>query len=183
MGDESTIPRYPLEWPAGWMRTPPERRRRAAFTTKRTSDQRLSIYLATERLQGELDRLGAKNQVLSTNVSLRLDGRPRSDEEPRDPGAAVYFRFRNRATVLACDRYDRVADNIAALAAHIDALRRIERYGLRARVSTFVGRWVAWRRRRRDARRRRRLFDGLQVSAQWIAQHRREAHFDRHWEG
>jgi hypothetical protein len=42
----------------------------------------------------------------------------------------VYFKFKGKATVLACDGYFRVADNIAALAAHIDALRRIERYGV-----------------------------------------------------
>jgi hypothetical protein len=31
--------------------------------------------------------------VLSTNVSLRLDGRPRSDENPTDPGVAIHFSF------------------------------------------------------------------------------------------
>jgi hypothetical protein len=67
---------------------------------------------------------------LSTNVSLRLDGRPRSDEKPADPGAAIYFSFRGKATVLACDTFTDVSDNIAALAAHLDALRAIERYGV-----------------------------------------------------
>jgi len=81
-------------------------------------------------LEKELERLGGQAPVLSTNAELRLDGRPRSDTEPADPGAACYFRFKGRATVLACDRYRRVADNIAALAAHIDALRRIQRYGV-----------------------------------------------------
>lgn len=122
------IPRFPLAWPMGWVRA--RTRINAPFTTKKAVDSRLSVQVATQRLEGELDRLGASNPVLSTNVALRLDGRPRSDMEPADPGAAVYFHFRKRATVLACDRYKRVADNIAAIAAHIDALRRIERYGV-----------------------------------------------------
>jgi phenylpropionate dioxygenase-like ring-hydroxylating dioxygenase large terminal subunit len=31
---------------------------------------------------------------------------------------------------MPCDRYTRVADNIAAIAAHIDATRAIERHGV-----------------------------------------------------
>jgi len=124
------IPRYPLEWPLGWKRTDSYRRQRASFQTKSSADGRLSVAKAMERLQGEIDRLGGRNAVLSTNVSLRLDGRPRSDQEPSDPGVALYFTFKGKATVLACDKWNRVADNIAALAAHIDALRRVDRYGV-----------------------------------------------------
>lgn len=125
-----SIPRYPLEWPLGWKRTSPFARQRASFGTKHSADGRLSVARATDRLQAELDRLGATDTVLSSNVSLRLDGRPRSEGEPNDPGVACYFRFKKKPTVMACDKWNRVADNIAALAAHIDALRRIERYGV-----------------------------------------------------
>lgn len=128
MTAHEAVSRYPLEWPLGWRRT--TYRQRASFATKKTADNRLTIFQATERLEAEIERLGGKNPVLSTNVSLRLDGRPRSDEEPRDPGAALYFMFKGKATVLACDKWNRVADNIAALAAHIDALRRVDRYGV-----------------------------------------------------
>lgn len=128
--DTNSVSRFPLEWPAGWKRTPAHGRTWGKFSTNRVSDGHLTVAISTDRLQRELDRLGARNVTLSTNVSLRLDGRPRSDDEPNDPGAAIYFSFRGRATVLACDRYRRVADNIAAIAAHIDALRRIERYGV-----------------------------------------------------
>jgi hypothetical protein len=132
MIDPATVARFPLEWPAGWRRTPGPQRSWSRFSTNRTSNRRLTIALATTRLQHELDRLGAQAPTLSTNVALRLDGRPRSEggPEPSDPGVAVYFSFRGRATVLACDRYGDVAGNIAAIAAHIDALRRIERYGV-----------------------------------------------------
>lgn len=128
--DHDAIKRFPLEWPMDWKRTPAHRRIDAPFGTKRTSTGRLTVMLATERLENEVDRLGARNPVLSTNVSLRLDGRPRSDENPSDPGAAIYFSFKGKATVLACDRFFTVADNIAAIAGHIEALRRVERYGV-----------------------------------------------------
>lgn len=138
MSDEA-IKRFPLQWPVGWVRTMPGRRQRAPFNTKRTSDSRLTVWLATERLERELTALGARTPTLSTNVELRLDGRPRSDIEPSDPGCAVYFSFRGKATVFACDRYTRVADNIAAIASHIDALRRIERYGVGSLEQALAG--------------------------------------------
>jgi hypothetical protein len=123
--DHDSIKRYPLEWPLGWKRA--SERVDAPF---RRYGKRLGILDSTARLEAELQRLGAKQPTLSTNISLRLDGRPRSDEAPRDPGVAVYFSFRGKATVLAADRYLTVADNIAAIAGHIEALRRIERYGV-----------------------------------------------------
>jgi hypothetical protein len=136
------VPRYPLQWPLGWPRTDARRRQSSTFTQKRQAQQidpadsrrqsygQVTTHVATSRLEKQLELLGGQDPTLSTNVRLRLDGRPYSDREPEDPGVAVYFRFKGRATVLACDRYKRVADNIAALAAHIDALRRIDRYGV-----------------------------------------------------
>lgn len=137
MEHPEAIPRYPLAWPMGWPRA--KSRGRAAFSTKNSVDQRLSVYAAIQRLEQQLDLLGAKGPTLSTNVSLRLDGRPRSDDEPRDPGAACYFQFKGKATVLACDKWNRVADNIAAIAAHIDALRRIDRYGVGSLEQALAG--------------------------------------------
>lgn len=140
--DPESIQRYPLQWPLGWARTSSRKRQRSTFTQKRQNvategePSRRAAYgtvttnVATQRLERQLESLGGADPVLSTNVRLRLDGRPYSDQDPEDPGVAVYFRFKGRATVLACDRYLRVADNIAAVAAHIDALRRIERYGV-----------------------------------------------------
>lgn len=133
------VQRYPLAWPAGWVRTLPGRRQRAAFQSKAAADQRVSVAVAMQRLEGELDRLGARSPVLSTNVQLRLDGRPRSDIEPNDRGVACYFVFKGRATVFACDKWDRVADNIAAIAAHIDAVRRIARYGVGSLEQALAG--------------------------------------------
>jgi hypothetical protein len=125
--DHESVKRYPLEWPLGWKRTRPTARRHGRF---KKEGQWITTNAATARLERELERLHARNPVLSTNVSLRLDGRPRSDEKPADPGAAIYFSFRGKATVLACDTFTDVSDNIAALAAHLDALRAIERYGV-----------------------------------------------------
>jgi len=134
---------YPLTWPRDWKRT--RYRTRARFgqidrSKAYTTTKELTIATARERLQAELDRLGADDIILSTNVQLRLDGLPRSDRgEPSDPGAAIYFRYRGKPTVLACDRWDRVADNINALAKHIEAMRGMDRWGVGTLDQVFTG--------------------------------------------
>ena len=142
-----TDKRYPLSWPTGRPRTPAASRDRAPFgSMKRVagrsyeSRESLSVAEATSRLQVELDRLGAREIVLSTNVEPRLDGYPRSDRrEPADSGAALYFRFGGKDTVLACDKWDRTADNIAAIAKHLEALRGMDRWGVGTLEQAFAG--------------------------------------------
>lgn len=136
---------FPLSWPLGRPRTPAASRRRAAFN-KRIDNGRypetrpLTVAEAFQRLQNELDLLPAFSVILSTNVELRLDGLPRSDRSPpADVGAALYFKFRGKDTVLACDRWDRVADNIVAIAKHIEALRGQDRWGVGTLEQAFAG--------------------------------------------
>lgn len=133
----SDAQRFPLSWPAGWPRTPNHQRRRAAF--KHHGGQ-LSVAVAITRLQAEVERLGAQGALLSTNLQPRLDGLPYSNQpEPNDRGVACYFKLKGQPRVLACDKWDRVADNIAAIAQHIDALRRIDRYGVGTLEQAFAG--------------------------------------------
>ena len=78
--------------------------------------------------------------VVSTNIETRNDGMPRSDRrDPVDPGVAVYFRANDTDYCMPCDKWNRVADNIAAIAGHIEAIRRIERYGVQTLNDAFSG--------------------------------------------
>jgi len=148
--------RFPLAWPMNWKRTPPAERKRARCErtvtdrsyaapgqTPTVSKRQVPLTIATalDRLEGELRRLGAAEPIiLSTNVPLSMRGLPLSTErEPSDPGVAVYLTLQRKELVFACDRWDRVADNIAAVAQHIDALRRIERYGVGRLEQAFAG--------------------------------------------
>jgi hypothetical protein len=136
-----SITAYPLSWPTGWKRTPSHQQEAGRFGVRKPSRvgscntlENITISEATNRLLNELERMGVERGevVLSTNLMLRLDGLPRSGQaEPHDPGAAVYWRdpFNSQPRSMAIDRYNRVAQNIAALAATIEALRAIERHG------------------------------------------------------
>jgi hypothetical protein len=134
------IPAYPLQWPVGWPRTPVSQQRHGKFHTMKrelgrayNSQAEITIAEATKRVLAELGRMGTDRQdvVISTNLALRLDGLPRSGQAaPRDAGAAVYWQTRKgERRVMAIDQYYKVEENLAAIAATLDAMRAIERHG------------------------------------------------------
>lgn len=112
---------YPLQWPSG--------RPRTSYPSHSKFGSR-SIEQAVTILRNEIGRLGGSGVVISTNTKLRLDGLPYSKQaQPTDKGVAVYFTYRSRSMCFACDRWDKVQDNIYAIAMTIEALRGIERWG------------------------------------------------------
>ena len=140
------IQAFPLCWPEGWARTRPAFRKAGRFNKGERQysstpggsswlrKRDVSVSDGIARILGELERMGIDRQdiVISTNVRTRLDGLPRSGErEPDDPGAAVYWQDPSgeRRRCMAIDVYTRVADNLAAIAATLDAMRAIERHG------------------------------------------------------
>jgi hypothetical protein len=137
---------YPLAWPMGRPRTVAHKRSGGSFSTKGRNGPNdygtklLTLTEARDRLARELDRLSARQPILSSNVELNINGQPLSGRpEPPDPGVAVYFQLSGKPIVLACDSYSRVAQNVAAIAAHIDAMRRMERYGVATMTQMFTG--------------------------------------------
>lgn len=131
---------YPLTWPEGWPRTEPRNRERARFSRKdhaSTYGARRPVTFegAAKELYAELDRLGARNTVLSSNLKLRNDKIPYSTQERGiDPGVAVYFLKDGKEQCIPCDKWDRAEDNIKGIAKTIDALRGIERWGAKSMV-------------------------------------------------
>lgn len=147
-----SISRYPLQWPAGWKRETYRKRGKFGTNVKQYGPdgqhqwnrlRDVTIAEATQRVNYELGRIAADGDfVISTNLRLRLDGMPRGDQsEPRDPGVAVYWNAKGgKNRVMAIDIYDRVADNLAAVAATLEAMRAIERHGGAAILErTFTG--------------------------------------------
>lgn len=113
---------FPLAWPEHRPRTPSWKRQRSKFGT--------GFGMAVREVIGELRRLGARNAVVSTNVPLRRDGLPlASAKRVDDVGAAVYFTYRDKQMCFACDRWDKIEDNIYAIAKTIAAMRGIARWG------------------------------------------------------
>ncbi|WP_202406092.1 J domain-containing protein [Hufsiella ginkgonis] len=149
------IQAFPLCWPGNKPRTLKDNRSRASFgkksTTRNGYDQKVSLTVAsaTDRLLKELDaytrvgcdyRVPPESVIISCNVPPSKKGRPSSGmAEPEDPGVAVYFILDGNNYCLPCDKWNRVADNIGAIAAHINALRGIERWGVGQNHDVYTG--------------------------------------------
>lgn len=135
---------YPLAWPAGRPRRSARARKAGRFSIASGSayggQKDITIADALRRLQEELDRIGARYPVVSSNVETRVDGLPRSGgRKPDDPGVAVYFQLKDKPVCMPCDTYCLVEHNIAAIAAHIEATRKIERHGVATIAEMFSG--------------------------------------------
>lgn len=143
------VTRYPLDWPTGWKRT--NFRGQSNFNKKvsRTRPdgsrcqltENLTVGDGLRRLTDELRRLGARNPVISSNLRRNLDGSITAGQAKmlEDPGIAVYFRLNQQPRVLACDKWNSAADNMAAIAGHIEAIRAQERYGVGTLDQAFAG--------------------------------------------
>lgn len=118
------VAEYPLYWPLQYPRC--AERRNALF--------KVDFATARTSLVHELEKLHARDVLLSTNVPIRRDRLPMvPDREPEDTGVAVYFTRlvggREKPFALACDQYAKVRWNIRAIQATLEALRTIERCG------------------------------------------------------
>lgn len=154
------IEAFPLYWPVNRPRIKKEDRKSAnfhAFKDERSSysgntyrvKKRLSVAEATKRLVSELDkytkvghpyRVEPGSIIISSNIPIKKDGLPYSNySNPEDPGVAVYFTLDGKPYCLPCDKWDRVEDNIAAIAAHVAAMRGIERWGVGEAHDVYTG--------------------------------------------
>lgn len=112
---------YPLQWPAG---------KKRIFYPKASKFGRRSLDVVTKILLKEIKLLKGTLVVISTDLRLRNDGLPYSNQaQPKDKGASIYFTHNGKQMCFACDRWDRIEDNIYAVAMTVGALRGIERWG------------------------------------------------------
>lgn len=115
------IEAFPLQWPAGYPRT--------KFPSRARFQARFGQSVVG--ILHEIRLLGGTLPIISTNVPLRRDGLPYSGQaEPHDSGAAIYFTWKKRQVVLACDRWDWVTDNLRAVEKAIEAMRGLDRWGV-----------------------------------------------------
>lgn len=125
---------FPLAWPEGWPRTPPDRRRdgRLHFGKMRgqSSKSELTLVEALQSLETALTRLGADDPIVSCNLKPTLSGKPSGGiARPADQGVAVYFERGGRKLVFARDAFDRVEENARSIALALEAMHTLERHG------------------------------------------------------
>lgn len=115
---------YPLQWPEGRERTP---RNKVAYSRFDVSPDR-----AQTEMRREIQAMGGKNIIVSTNQRVRLDGGIYAkdlNKVPDDAGIAVYFDRKGERVCFCCDQYARIWENMRAIGKTIEAMRAIERWG------------------------------------------------------
>jgi len=99
----------------------------------------------TDLLGRELRYLGAKNiicQIAIDERQIRQDGYPYANAKASHPGVILAFDSTYGPLKYACDRFWHWQDNVRAIALGLEALRKVERYGITKRGEQYTG-WKA----------------------------------------
>lgn len=122
-----------ITWPKGDL-TLKYRRKSSPFgaTYSRTLDQ----------LDRELVHLGATELVIQLALDeseIRLDGMPRANASPRHPGVVLAFESKHGPLQYATDRFNHWQANVRAITLGLEALRKVDRYGITMHGEQYTG--------------------------------------------
>lgn len=93
-------------------------------------------------LDRELLSLGASGIVLQVYLDrrhIRNDGLPRAQANPGSPGVILSFDSDYGPLSYPCDAFDHWYDNLRAIALALEALRKVDRYGVTKRAEQYKG--------------------------------------------
>jgi hypothetical protein len=131
-------------WPKA--QTPADERTRSPFMRRDEGSYRRS-EVPYSRTLGELDRelraLGTDEAVIQLAVEegdIRLDGELRANAKPKHPGVVLTFTAPGQGVLtFACDLFERWQTNLRAITLGLEALRKVERYGITSTGEQYVG--------------------------------------------
>ena len=122
-----------------------------SYPQPETRDRRHSPFGASwtqtvDLLDREANMLGAPQVILLIDVTerdCRLDGWIRASARPASPRVVVALDTRDHGPLrYSCDRFHDWRDNVRAVALGLEALRKVERYGIASRGEQYRG-WQA----------------------------------------
>lgn len=119
-----------IEWPDA--KTP--RPKEALFSA--TYEQTLELFTR------ELVTLGCRKVIIQIDLAesdIRLDGLPRSNARPVFQGVIVSFESKYGPLKYATDTFRDWKDNLRAIALGLEALRKVDRYGITKRGEQYKG--------------------------------------------
>lgn len=117
-----------LKTPGGWTRAVP-----------------VTWTATLDLLDRELFMLGAQSWILQIDIpesKIRRDGGIYANAAPTSPAVRVCFESRHGPLRYACDRFTHWQANVRAIALALEALRKVERYGVGGRGEQYRG-WTA----------------------------------------
>jgi hypothetical protein len=121
-----------VTWPG--VPTPPGERRWSPF--RASWDDTLAL------LDRELRMLGAREVVCQIDIresDFRQDGQPRANAKAHGPGVILAFDSRYGPLQYATDVFHDWRENVRATALALEALRKVDRYGVTKRGEQYTG--------------------------------------------
>lgn len=130
------------DWPAN-LTVAPIREWPGALTARRTLSNFSASWSATlAELSREMRHLNARNGELLVAIrpdDFRLDGKPRANAKQEHPGVILSFDSSVGHLSYPCDTFTRWQDNVRAIALALEALRKVDRYGVTKRGEQYRG--------------------------------------------
>jgi hypothetical protein len=119
--------------------TPPERRR-SKYTFRADWNDTITLLVR------ELELLDASDIVIEAGLrreDIRVDGWPRANApQPEHPGVRIFFASKHGPLRYETDAFETWQANLRAIALGLEALRKVERYGIARRGEQYTG-WKA----------------------------------------
>lgn len=116
------------------------------MTRNRTRSPFSASYSATlDLLNRELWHLGAREVMLQLALQegdIRRDGMLRAHSRPAHPGVILAFQSKHGPLQYATDEFTDWESNLRAIALGLEALRKVDRYGITKRGEQYAG-WKA----------------------------------------
>lgn len=111
--------------------------------SRRASPFKADYRSTVDLLEAELVAVRAQAIVLQRAISkedMRLDGQIRSGARIEHPGVILSFTSSKIGKVrFACDRFVKWQDNVRAIALGMEALRKVDRYGITSDGEQYAG--------------------------------------------
>lgn len=129
MNNTTKATAYPLQWPDLF----PRSKERQGGQFRATLAGALKNVQQSLAMFAKDSKKALEDVVISSNVTL-------SDQRPKDPGVAVWFKWDGLSVCVPVDRYTTVEANLQAIHHIIEARRTELRHGTLALVrATFTG--------------------------------------------
>ncbi|WP_336642308.1 hypothetical protein [Microbacterium sp. MMO-56] len=130
------------DWPSN-LTVAPIREWPGALTPRRTPSNFSASWSATlAELSREMRHLNARNGELLVAVrpdDFRRDGKPRANAKQEHPGVILSFDSSVGHLSYPCDTFTRWQDNVRAITLALEALRKVDRYGVTKRGEQYRG--------------------------------------------
>lgn len=123
MSFEYRVEPLPAVWPA------------SQTETRKASPFRVNWTSTMELLRFEVQALEGSDVILRLAVrpqDIRQDGGVKANARVKDPSVILEFKVGADRLSFPCDRFNWWEDNVRAIALALEALRKVDRYGVRA---------------------------------------------------